>query len=124
MSQIEILKYTCLIYGSLFFIGIAVALAARSPGWGRNMTQATISWFVIFLLFIGAAYLGPWAVAVLMLPIAILAMREYFQHAGVGGPDVLIPASVMVLVAAWAAATGRVKLFYCMPVVATIVLFW
>lgn len=120
MTQFEILKTTCLINGLIFGIAIAVTLLARGTGWGRNMNQAITSWLVIFLLFIGAAYFGPFAVAALMVLISMLAMTEYFKHAGVCGRDVLIPAGVLIVIAAFAAATGRQRLFYFMPVAGTI----
>lgn len=122
MTQLEILIRTCYIYVPVFVVAIGITLLARGTGWGRNMTQAISSWFVIFILFIGAAYIGPIAVAVLMVPIAVLAMREYYQHAGVCGRDVLVPASVMLVVSAYAAVVGNQKLFYAMPAVATILL--
>lgn len=122
MTQLEILKLTCLIDGILFGIAIAITFFARGTGWGRNMKQAIISWFVIFLLFIGCAYCGPVAMAILMSAISILAMKEYFNHSGVCGREVLIPAAVLVVIAAFAAATGRQKLFYCMPIAGTMAL--
>jgi phosphatidate cytidylyltransferase len=122
MTQLEILKWTCFIYGPIFALAIVITLLARNTGWGRNMTQAITSWFVIFILFIGTAFFGPEAVAVLVVPIAILAMREYYKHAGVCGRDVLVPAAALIIVSAFALATGRQKLFYYMPVLASIVL--
>lgn len=117
MNQIEILKTTCLIYGPIFGLAIAITLFARGTGWGRNMTQAISSWFVIFLLFIGSAYIGPYAVAVLMTVISILAMKEYYTHADVCGRDALVPAAILVAVAAYAAASGNQYLFYLIPVI-------
>lgn len=122
MSRLLILITTCLIDGLIFGGAIAITLRARGTGWGRNMTQAITSWFVIFLLFIGAAYLGPMALACLLIPISIQAMREFFKHAGVSGIDVIIPAGILVVIAAFAAATGRQKLFYCMPIAGTMIL--
>ncbi len=122
MDHTGILKLTCLIYGPVFVIAIAITLAARGTGWGRNMTQAITSWFVIFILFIGAAFLGPGFVAALMIPLSILAMREYYKHTGVCGRDVLVPAAMMIIISALAAVTGRQRLFYCMPAAAAIIL--
>lgn len=122
MSRSEMLFWTCGIYGAVFVLAIGVTRLARGTGWGRNMTQAIASWFAIFALFIGAAFAGTWAMAALMLPIAVLAMREFYRHAGVCGRDALLPAGLLAGVAAGAAAAGHTTLFYATPAAAAMLL--
>ena len=115
MGDPGILKTTMYIYGGVFAFAILITLVFRNASWGRNMTQAIMSWLVIFILFIGTAFFGQIPFTVLICIIAVLAVREFYSHTKAGGfLHISITASLIALTA-YAVETGWTGLLLAVP---------
>lgn len=106
---------TVYIYGFVFTFSIILTLAFRKTGWGRNMTQAIISWLIIFILFIGTAYLGQLTYTILVCAIAILAVREFYLHTKVLTFPHLLIVSALIATTAYAVDSGLTGLLLAIP---------
>ena len=115
MNNPEILKTTCIIYGFVFTSAIILTLGFRKTGWGRNMTQAILSWLVIFILFIGTAFAGEIPFTVLICIIATLAVREFYGHNKVCGTIYLGITALLISTTAYAVITNWTGLLLAVP---------
>ena len=110
-----ILKYTAIIYAVLFGLGIALTLAFRKTNWGRNMFIATVSWLVLFVVFVGASFAGPLVFTLLIALVAFLAVREYYILNDSCGLPAIIAAAGLLACMAGATVAGKTEYFYFIP---------
>ncbi len=115
-----ILKYTAIIYAVLFGLGIALTLAFRKTNWGRNMFIATISWLVLFIVFIGTSFSSPLVFTVLITLIAFLAVREYYVLNGVCKLPAITTAVLLLGCLSAAIIAGKPEYFYFIPAAAAL----
>lgn len=115
MDNIGVLCKTCFIYGIVFSLAILLTFAFRKTGWGRNMTQAILSWLVIFILFIGSAFMGQVPYSLLICVIATLAVREFYGHTKVCGSLYLSITSLLIVITAYAVETEWTGLLLAVP---------
>ncbi|MBT3199733.1 MAG: phosphatidate cytidylyltransferase [Phycisphaerales bacterium] len=118
-----VLKHTAIIYAVIFGVGITLTLLFRKTNWGRNMLVATLSWFVLLVVFVGASFAGYPAFTLLIALIAGLAVREYYVMNGVDKPAALVAAVLLVAALAATIVADKPELFYFMPVAAGLVFF-
>ena len=107
-----VLKHTAIIYAVIFGVGITLTLLFRKTNWGRNMLVATLSWFVLLVVFVGASFAGYPAFTLLIALIAGLAVREYYVMNGVDKPAALVAAVLLVAALAATIVADKPELFY------------
>lgn len=122
-SDWEILKITVWIYGVIFGAATLATLLFRRTNWGRNMKAAIFMWFVIFLLFMGAAYAGWLPFCCLIVLISFGAVREFYVINGIRSKLTMFIAGVLILVMAAAIETNRMYLFYSVPGLSILIFF-
>jgi phosphatidate cytidylyltransferase len=122
-SDVTILKYTSIIYAVLFGVGIAMTLVFRKTNWGRNMFVATLSWLVLFLVFVGTSFASPLVFTLLIALIAALAVREYYVMNGVCKLPAIIIAVLLLGCLAGAIIAEKPEYYYSIPGAAALLFF-
>ena len=118
-----ILKYTAIIYAVLFGLGIALTLVFRKTNWGRNMFVATLSWLVLFIVFIGTSFSSPLFFTLLIALVAFLAVREYYVLNSICRLPAITTAVLLLGCMAGAIIAGKPEYFYFIPGAAAVSFF-
>jgi len=123
INNFEILKTTCIIYAFVFGGASLLTFAFRKTNWGRNIKAAILMWLVIFSLFIFGAYAGWLVFACIILPIAIISIREFYKMNDVCGAPQLIIAVFLLILMVLAIHYDRQDIFHAIPLLAIFVYF-
>jgi len=123
IDDLAILKTTCVIYAFVFGGASLLTFLFRKTNWGRNITVAIVTWFVIFCLFIFLGYVGGIPFACLITLLAYGAVREFYLINKIYSVTAMVLVAICLVLMAAFIAYDRVDLFYVVPLMSVFVFF-
>jgi phosphatidate cytidylyltransferase len=118
--DLHILKIGAAALACLFALAGVLTFAARGTNWGRSMGAATVSWAVICAVFLVVPFFGVIPFAVVMVAIAVLALREFYQITRICHSLRLLTSAFFVVAMAAALVLDHETVFHRLPLVALI----